>query len=593
MKVIIAETAGFCMGVKRAVDLAIDHSRKENETVYTYGPLIHNRQTVEMLNSRGVTELDNDSPLKKAPIIIRAHGIPLHSETKLRSKGHEIIDGTCPKVKTVHRVITKYRKLGYTIIITGDEGHAEVIGLMGYAGDRGLLVQSPSDIDSIPPTEKVCLVSQTTFDRELFDDIAARARTRFKEQQVVVKKTICSATKRRQTETKEIASMVDAMIVVGGKNSANTQRLAKISSACNTPTQHVESEKELDIDALEHCNTVGITAGASTPQWMIKRVVDYLQFMSHRKKKTLKDRVKRVLDLCAIFNIFIAAGATAAYYASCTIQRIDLPLQEFALGGVVVFFYFLSIYLVNSMTSIEITQHLGISRYQFYQSHKTMILLIAEISIALLLAASLTINLSLFYLMLFSTTLGALYHITIVPLPLRRIFKYSNLKDVPTSRDLFVALAWAILATFIPHAIRNQLVFTKSTVFVFGWIFVLAFLRSLMADLRDIEGDRIMGRETLVTIMGEKRVKKGIHRMIWACLIITVCYSAIMAITDFGKYSHGDISLLFQLPAIVYMMVFVRWHEKNHRTRSTLFNILSEAPFYIAAIGAWVTWRIN
>ncbi|MBD3322377.1 MAG: 4-hydroxy-3-methylbut-2-enyl diphosphate reductase, partial [Chitinivibrionales bacterium] len=359
MKVIIAQTAGFCMGVKRAVDLAIDHSMKEDGTVYTFGPLIHNTQTLDMLDSRGVREFDTGSSSQKSPIIIRAHGIPPDSQTALEKRGHAIIDGTCPKVKTVHKVITKYRNLGYMIVIAGDRGHAEVVGLMGYAGDAGIRIQSVEDIAGIPHAGKICLVSQTTFDKELFDRIADTLKTRFAGSQVVIKKTICAATNHRQNETRDIASRVDAMIVVGGKNSANTRRLACISRECNTPTQHVESEKEINIDELEQSETVGITAGASTPQWMIKRVADYLEFMSRRKKKSARDRIKRIIDILSNFNVFIAVAATAAFYASCTIQRFDLPMRDFILGGIVMFLYFLSIYLVNSMTGIEMTQHLG------------------------------------------------------------------------------------------------------------------------------------------------------------------------------------------------------------------------------------------
>ena len=176
-----------------------------------------------------------------------------------------MIDGTCPKVKTVHKVIEKYRKMGYAIVITGDEGHAEVVGLQGYAGGAGHLVHSPVDVDRLPHFEKLCLVSQTTFDKNTFDEVAQRIKDRYARSDVVIKKTICSATDQRQNETRELAARVDAMLVVGGKNSANTKRLAHIArEVCPGPVQYVETESEIDWRAIEHCKTVGITGGAST-----------------------------------------------------------------------------------------------------------------------------------------------------------------------------------------------------------------------------------------------------------------------------------------------------------------------------------------
>ncbi len=187
-------------------------------------------------------------------------------------------------------MIEKFRNQGYKIVITGDEGHAEVIGLLGYAGDAGYLIQTLDDVDKLPDFDKVCLVSQTTFDRSLFDAIAEKVRERYSSAaDVIVKKTICAATDQRQIETEIFAKQVDALIVVGGKNSANTQRLAKIGTDNRVITQHVETEEEIDWDAISHCKTVGITAGASTPTWMIKRVNDYLLFMAQTRKRSISN----------------------------------------------------------------------------------------------------------------------------------------------------------------------------------------------------------------------------------------------------------------------------------------------------------------
>ena len=336
MKIITAKTAGFCMGVKRAVDMALDNTARYPHGLYTLGPLIHNKQTIDMLRERGARELDESQPLpQSAPVLIRAHGVAPEKQRRFESQGHEIIDGTCPKVKTVHKVITRYRDLGYSIVVTGDEGHAEVIGLMGYAGDRGTLIDSVEAVASLPRSDRVCLVSQTTFDKELFDRIAAAVRARFGDECVVVKKTICAATEQRQNETRALAKQVDALIVVGGINSANTRRLAQIAQECGTATQHVETEKQIDWNRLRDCRTVGITAGASTPHWMIKRVVDYVVYLDRNERRTVKSYLWRAFDTLAHLNIFVSLGAVAMYYASCHLQNLEFRWR----GAVIAFLY--------------------------------------------------------------------------------------------------------------------------------------------------------------------------------------------------------------------------------------------------------------
>jgi 4-hydroxy-3-methylbut-2-enyl diphosphate reductase len=241
-------------------------------------------------------------------------------------------------------VIEKYRDLGYAIVITGDAGHAEVIGLQGYAGSAGILIDAPADVDKLPDMPNLCLVSQTTFDNATFDEIAAKIRSRFADKNVVVKKTICSATDRRQNETRDLATRVDAMIVVGGKNSANTKRLATIAQKQGTRVQWVETEEEINWDEIANCKTVGITAGASTPNWMIKRVLDYLLFMDQTKKKTPTNRLRAAADLFSTLNFIVAAGAALVYYASCVLQGFPPSVPGIAIS----FLYFLSMYLWNS-----------------------------------------------------------------------------------------------------------------------------------------------------------------------------------------------------------------------------------------------------
>ncbi len=396
MKIIIAQTAGFCMGVHRVVNLAVDILSNTKDEVYSLGPLIHNNQTLEMLHDRGIKMFDEKNPpAERVTLLIRAHGVPPDMQDNLEHT-YTIIDGTCPKVKTVHRVIKKYRDNGYTIVITGDEGHAEVIGLMGYAGSAGHLIQNADDVNTLPPADKICVVSQTTFNRTTFDEIAARIHDRFAASEIVIKKTICATTDKRQAETRDLAKTVDAMIVVGGKNSANTLRLAKISRECGTLTQHIETEQEIDWDQLSHCKTIGITAGASTPGWMIRRVVDHLHFLDRTTKKDAWGKLLQLFEILANSNLFIAAGGVAMYYASTVFQ--ELPFKP--VGALIASLYLFSIYLWNSLACIEKNKHLDISRYRFYNANKTGLTILALGCIITLLTLSLVTSRTLFYLML-------------------------------------------------------------------------------------------------------------------------------------------------------------------------------------------------
>jgi (E)-4-hydroxy-3-methyl-but-2-enyl pyrophosphate reductase len=587
MKIILAQTAGFCMGVKRAVDSALEHAGKSPGGVFTLGPLIHNNQTIEMLRERKVTTLDESRPVPpQSTILIRAHGVAPDVEKSYQNAGRPVIDGTCPKVKTVHKVIEKYRKMGYAIVITGDEGHAEVIGLQGYAGGAGHLVHSPADVDRLPHFEKLCLVSQTTFDKNTFDEVARRIKDRYARSDVVIKKTICSATDQRQNETRELAARVDAMLVVGGKNSANTKRLAHIArEVCPGPVQYVETESEIDWRAIEHCKTVGITGGASTPNWMINRVIEQLEFLDRTKKEGMFNTVRSLFNLLSNLNVFVASGAVFVYYASCRLQCFRPDISAMA----ILFLYFLSMYLWNGLANLENTKREGLSRFRFYHAHKTRLFAIAGIAIAFVLLISLLQGKYLFYLMVFSVLAGLVYHLTIVPKFLLAITRYKSLKDIPTSRDLFVALAWGILITFMPQVMAGRLEFSLSTWFCFALIFILAYLRSLIFDLRDIEGDRIMGRETLVTIIGETRVRAAIHLLILSAIASLIVYPLIF-LPGHPRVSPSRDSMAFSLQAapLLYLFIFMMWNKDNRASRSAFFNIFAEAQFFISGLCAWL-----
>lgn len=272
----LAKTAGFCMGVRRAIEIALSIvQNKGSEEVYTYGPLIHNPQAVEFLSEKGIKPVDNLEQLAKGSIIIRAHGISPDERGKLEESGMEIIDATCPKVKHVQSIIRKHAHDDYEILIIGDRDHPEVEGLLGCANGKGLVIGPEDDLGNLPSFKRLCIVAQTTQSKDDYVKIAAEIAD--KSPGSLVFKTICDSTERRQDEVKELAAEMDAIFIVGGKNSANTKRLAKVAETCGKPTFHIETAAEIRGIPVYQFKSIGISAGASTPKWIIKEVLEELK----------------------------------------------------------------------------------------------------------------------------------------------------------------------------------------------------------------------------------------------------------------------------------------------------------------------------
>ena len=275
MKVIKAKTAGFCFGVKRAVDTVYEQVDTCNGPIYTYGPIIHNEEVVKDLENKGVVVLRTEEDLDnifEGTVIIRSHGVEKRIYDKLETKGIRIVDATCPFVKKIHNIVQKESAAGKYILIIGNPDHPEVIGIRGWAGEHAEVIQNADDIEKIDfsKKEKICVVSQTTFNYNKFKDLVEIIKK--KSYDIIVLNTICNATKERQTEAESIAESVDAMIVIGDKHSSNTQKLFEICHrACNN-TYYIQTLDDLDLNQLGSVETVGITAGASTPNNIIEEV---------------------------------------------------------------------------------------------------------------------------------------------------------------------------------------------------------------------------------------------------------------------------------------------------------------------------------
>ena len=279
MKIKIAKKAGFCFGVKRAIDITFNLAKEENKGLYTYGPLIHNPQVVEELKRKGVRTVENLKFPDIRTIIIRTHGVSPEVYAETSEMGYNVIDATCPFVKKAQNFTQILKNEGYQVLIIGDQQHPEVQGLIGFAGGDAIVIH---DVDQLPELKKkVGIIVQTTQSFDTFQKIVLQVINTARE--VKIYNTICDFTAQRVRETKELAKKVGLMIIVGGKNSANTNQLVTLSKDVCAKVYHIETAKEIRRTWFKGVERVGITGGASTPQWIIDDVVNKIREISVRR----------------------------------------------------------------------------------------------------------------------------------------------------------------------------------------------------------------------------------------------------------------------------------------------------------------------
>jgi 4-hydroxy-3-methylbut-2-enyl diphosphate reductase len=274
MKIIIAKRAGFCFGVKRATQMAFEAAAMDKKT-YTLGPIIHSPQVVQKLEELGVKVLKSLESMDSGTIIIRSHGVAAGEIDEAVQKQLEIVDATCPFVKKAQEHVKSLSESGYGVVVVGDADHPEVQGIVSYGGDKVFVVGSGEEVRKLPKMQKIGVVAQTTQSFENLKNVVSECLQRGGE--IRVFNTICDATAVRQEEATELAGQVDCMLVVGGFNSANTRRLAEVCAELQPRTHHIETAAEIDPAWFAGVERVGVTAGASTPKWIIDEVVDRIE----------------------------------------------------------------------------------------------------------------------------------------------------------------------------------------------------------------------------------------------------------------------------------------------------------------------------
>lgn len=278
MRISLAKHAGYCYGVQRALKLAREATNSSTKPIHTLGPIIHNPQVVESLRGQGVNAVSSVDEVDSGTIIIRTHGVDPKIIKKVKDYGLELVDATCPFVAKAQQRVADLVKEGYNIIIIGERNHPEVVGLLAYANNQATVVENAKELDNLEVVGRTGVVVQTTQSLANLESILDVLLTKTKDLKVF--NTICNATSQRQEAAAELSQQVDLMLVVGGKNSANTTRLAQICRKNNQKTYHIETDDEIDELWLAGIEHIGITAGASTPDWIVQKVIDRLEMLA-------------------------------------------------------------------------------------------------------------------------------------------------------------------------------------------------------------------------------------------------------------------------------------------------------------------------
>lgn len=497
------------MGVRRAVDMVLDAANKSEGQICTYGPLIHNPQVLEMLEKKGIPSITEIPESGKGTVLIRAHGVPPQDQAALKAAGFKVINATCPRVIRVQTIIRKHAKKNFAAIIIGDKDHPEVKGLMGYAGEKGVTACSMESLKALPEFKNAVIVAQTTQDTSLYDQVKKWAETTHPHYKVY--DTICDSTEKRQSEARRIAAECDAVVIVGGRESGNTRRLAQIAGDSGKPAMHVEDVAELDMGILSGARSIAITAGASTPNWIISKTHRTIEEKFQTSNTSLRPFFK-FRDFLLRSNFFIATGAGCLTYACSRLQGIEHNL----IYSTIAILYVLSMQIINNLFSIHSDQYNNPARAKFYEAHRSILTCIAIASGGTGLFLASGTGIFSFSVLAVMSLLGLSYNLNFFSIVIKKR-RIRKIKDIPGSKTILIALAWGMVTSLLP-AISNA----GTHSFLPGFIFAtgMVFSRTAFFAIVDIQGDRITGKETLPILLGEKKSFRVIKTVLLSLSIL-------------------------------------------------------------------------
>lgn len=553
------------MGVRRAVDMVLDASNSTNGPICTYGPLIHNPQVLEMLRQKGIPSINAIPETGSGIVLIRAHGVPPEDQEALKKAGFQVINATCPRVIRVQTIIRKHAEKGFSTIIIGDRDHPEVRGLMGYAAGQGYTASTLEELEALPPFDQAVIVAQTTQDTSLYSQVKKWAMQHHPTYKIF--DTICDSTEKRQHEIRKLAEANDAVIVVGGKESGNTRRLAQIARDSGKNCSHIEDIAELNFKAIESARSIAITAGASTPNWVINKTFRTLEEAFHRKHSSWIAFLMETRGFLLKSNLFISAGAASLTLACTELQGAGNGLSH----AIIAMFYILSMQIINNLFSISSDRYNNPGRAAFYEKNKLLLALLAVASGSTGLYLAFMNNLFSFFLLALMSLLGLSYNQRIIP-PLISRKRFKRIKDIPGSKTVLIAAAWGTVTSLLPAISHAR-----------GWSFIpgfllsagLVFARTAFFDILEIQGDRIAGKETLPIAIGEKRSLSLIRHVLIAAGIALLIASA----TGFTSQAGFFLAIL---PLSMFYFIFIG--IKDDRLAGAGLEFLVESHFIVAGL---------
>lgn len=509
------------MGVKNAILKIVDELNASDEQILVYGPLIHNPQTIEVLKQRGLITINSLNEIKNRQIAIRTHGVPVDENRMIRDEASRTINLTCSRVARVQSIIKKYSKSGYYTIIIGDHDHAEVVGLKSYAESGVTVVSDKNDISGIPAGKKYIVVSQTTHERREFEQIVRIISDKFKDALII--DTICDSTRLRQDDVTEgIRKGIDTLVVVGGKNSANTTRLAKIGTDNGIKTIHIETEDELRHDDFQDSSYILVTAGASTPGWIINNVLEKLYSIKNSRSNFLVKIFKQYFE-------FLVRSSTIAAASSFFMPLIALKYAGFTQDfryGFISFLYIFVMYSVNNYLDKNFLVKSNSYKYKIYEKYGLHLLFISIIFFTLSLYISFTIDPILIYILGIPYLLGIIYSTSFFKRTVRGLHSYIVERIYNTK--IITAFGWLIPVILIPYLNKD---IPAVKVFSLGlFYFSFVFLRQVLSDLVAFQGDLILGRETLPTWLGIKKSSQAAYILAGlsgVILTLSIIYSGV------------------------------------------------------------------
>lgn len=517
MKIKLAKTLGYCLGVRRAMDTAFTELSRNQGSVYSHGELIHNAPAMELLSQKGLRLWSGEL---EGSVIIRAHGLPPDELAALQASSLRVSDATCPRVRAVQKLVSREAMAGRTVIIWGKANHPEVVGLVGHAAGKAVVAAGPQEVAALdlPAESEILLVSQTTQDVSQWNAVAAATAARWPG--AVIKNTICEATESRQADVRRLCEEVDALLVIGGRTSGNTARLADIGRRKGLPTYLVETAAEVEPAWLNGLESLGVAAGASTSTWQISQLLERLRALA-RRKSDFSDFWPRLLRVAVLSGLYAALGlASLALAAAGLLGRPPQPI-------LFTFFFFLasSLHLMRdfsqgrSRSQDQALRFNDPDRTVFLNKYGWPLKIYGVIAAALAALAAGLGGRNLVPILLTTWSAALLY--LFLPRP-----RWSHTFSLGRTLAGPAALAgiWAvlILTAALPGSSSWSTDLALRLFFAGGTVFGNIFVFSVMGDVIGAQGDRIFGRPTLPAVYGEKITRRllEIFLLAWAAGLI-------------------------------------------------------------------------